>query len=607
MWLTFPRNSLSNRLRNSIMPFPILLALSVAIQDPPANREVLAFSSRGIEALLVDFKDQGLRDLVRLIEPRLAELSVELAGQTEVPPSAVRLLGRALLDPIRFGIVLPSNEGSGVPLLLRLELSAESGAAARSVAGDFAELLGASGLQAELPEAGGLAEIQGSPIPAWIGSQGERFVLAVGSDDAGAFSSAQPSGADAPAYSLTIDYGQLMQQMMAMAGGPPEEQRAAFSMLERLGYMDLRLSMRSRVDDDCTRTITSMAGFGKNMRESGIIPEQPLPMSALAAVPEDALWAQVFSFDVGAYLDFVMDAFEEQLASSGVEDPIEMLDQMSGFHLQHDFCDHLGSSFGLYASDTTGASGCGSIVMFAALTDGAALAETIERLEDVITGLAASEAQGRIAVRSWKSGETSFSTLTFPGLPVPLEPTWAIAAEYFILAATPQAALAAVRQVQHPETSLEHNPRLVEQLPAERGGLQAIMFVDTPRLLRSGYAPMSFVCSALANATRSPTDASRDAGIVLPPYGELMRGARAFVSVSRIQGEDLVQEMQADRSLAVNLTGLAGFLVEGPLLQIAALAGISSAWSGGAMSTLMPVPPPDAPEAGDTDETDEGR
>jgi hypothetical protein len=560
------------------MSFPLLFALALAPQEPQARQEVLALSSRGIDAFLVDFKDQGLHELVRLIEPRLAELSTELAGQVEIPPALFRIAGRALLGPVRIQLSLPSESDTvQSPVLGRIELTAASEAAARALVNDFGELLGEAGLHVAPAAGGGLAQVQGSPVPAWIGTEGSRCVIAVGAADAGAGTKTRPVTAEEPAFVLALDYGAFLRRMIAMSGAPEGEQRRAMSMFEALGSARMRLSMETRIEEGCSRTISIMASAGKSMHDAEIFPEEALPMSVLDAVPADALWAQVVSLDLGAYLDFIVDALGEELASSGIDDPIETIDQMTGFHLHRDLLDNLGTSFGVYASDSTGASGCSSIVMFASLRNAAGFAETLQRLEDLIATVGASETGGRIAVRPWKSGETDYRTLVFPGFPVPLELTWAIAGDRFVLGATPQAALAAVRQIQHPEASLAQNPRFAQQLPADRQGMQGIQFLDTRRLLRSGYAPMSLLCSALTNATRSPADASRDAGLVMPPYPELERDARAMVSITRIRGDDVVQEVVADRSFLVDATGLAGFLIEGPLLPIVGLTGLASA------------------------------
>lgn len=588
-----------------MLPALLLAALPLSQQAPaapdaPTSHEVFSLSSQGLAAMLVDSKDQGLRQALALLEPRLAELGRELGARLEVPPPVLILAARALTGPVRLDVgVLPEVEPGGLPFSIRLELPGATQEEARETARRMAQTMRQSGLQVRLPEGEGLVEVEEAPVPIRIGTQGTSGVLVVGASESFAAPRAGVSGADAPAFALRIDYGQLVEQMMALSGDSDPEQKMALEMLTKMGLTHLRLSLETRIEEHASRTTVVQAGYGRGLREAGIVPDEPLPASVLAAVPEDALWAQLFTFDPGGYLDFILDALDEQIAASGMQDPIEQLDQMSGFHLHRDVCDHLGTSFGVYSSDTTGGSGMTSLVAFATLRNAASFGETLTRLEELAIGMAQAETGGKVAIRSWESGGATFKTLVFPGLPIPVEPTWVIASDHLFVAASPQAALGAVHQLQHAATSLEDNARFVEQLPSNRTGLQAVGFFDTPRLLRAGYAPMSLACSALANATRSGSDPALDAGLILPPFHELGRGAKAMVTVSRFEGDDLVQETVGDRSFAVNATALAGFLIEGPFLPLLAIAGFG-AWSEqqSMASSVFELPDPE-PGAGE--------
>ena len=97
--------------------------------------------------------------------------------------------------------------------------------------------------------------------------------------------------------------------------------------------------------------------------------------------------------------------------------------------------------------------------------------------------------------------------------------------------------------------------------------VETITFLDTPRMLKDGYGMMNLACSALTNGTRSRVDSARSAGVIMPPYHELMRGAKASVSVSRVDGRDYVTEGRGDRSMLVNMTGMVGLVMGNPLLM----------------------------------------
>jgi hypothetical protein len=105
-------------------------------------------------------------------------------------------------------------------------------------------------------------------------------------------------------------------------------------------------------------------------------------------------------------------------------------------------------------------------------------------------------------------------------------------------------------------------------------------FLDTPRLARSGYGLAQLACSALANGVRSPTDPERDPGPILPPFNALMNGAKASVSIYRLDGDDMVGTFQSDRSFMVNLCGGLGLIGQ---------SGTSIAMGAAAVGVMMPA------------------
>jgi len=185
------------------------------------------------------------------------------------------------------------------------------------------------------------------------------------------------------------------------------------------------------------------------------------------------------------------------------------------------------------------------------------------------------QTKGYAKVRHWEHGDTRYSSLVFPGLPIPLEPTVAYGAGHLFVGATPQAAMGAIHQASQGGRGLLDNPNFRAQFGDQFEGLQSVLFYDTPRSLRDGYGVMSLACSALVNGTRSPRDATRDAGLVLPPYHELVDGALAYVSFANIVGDDYIQTEYGDRSMLVNLTSLAGMLSSTP--AVLGMSGLGAA------------------------------
>src|SRR5690606_24824190 len=94
--------------------------------------------------------------------------------------------------------------------------------------------------------------------------------------------------------------------------------------------------------------------------------------------------------------------------------------------------------------------------------------------------------------------------------------------------------------------------------------LASISFVDSSRTIRDGYTLTSMVGSAMANLVRSPiaggreNAAAREPGLVVPPYRDLVAGAKPMVSVSYWSGDDLITEATGDRSVLVNGAATSG-------------------------------------------------
>lgn len=261
---------------------------------------------------------------------------------------------------------------------------------------------------------------------------------------------------------------------------------------------------------------------------------------------------------------------------------------MTGVHPRKDLVDHLGDAYGVYTSDTTGGGGLLSLVVFCELRNSEGLRDTIGRVADMLNDLADQDAQGYVRLRDWNDAGTRLVSLTFPGVPVPFEPTLAVTEHHLFVGLTPQATLGALAQAGSGSAGLTANERFRQNLPEDAEGAMTVEFFDSPRLLRSGYGVTSLLCSAIANATRSPLDSDRDAGVILPSFRELAQGARASVGVTRIVDGDLVAHYRGDRSVLVNLTSMVGFVSSSPmLLALPALAAMGFARQQAASEALM--------------------
>ncbi|TDJ66280.1 MAG: hypothetical protein E2O39_16685 [Planctomycetota bacterium] len=567
---------------------------------PTADRELFAIYYAGADALLVDPKDEGLRRALNYIDERLAELPAEFDAEG-IPPDVLPLVTRLCRGPLNLLVGLADDLDTPlpVPIFGQLELLGESAEDAAALAARFGRLLALSGMPAGAVAPNGLTRIT-APLPAWYGTRDGDFVLAVGKTDGG-----RPSFANTglpPDVELALagrfDYGAFMGLVTQFAVGEGEELDPFLDVMAELGLDDLRFEWGMGVDEQRLHAVMTLRGYAAAMQAKGLLPESPIAVADFTVVPEDATWAMLGVTNFAATFEVMRGLIEEQMVEMGLGgDPVELLAGFTGIHLERDILDHLGSTWGMYASDTTGGGGVFSLVAFIELADVEGITATKERVEDMLNGIALAQAEGYVKIRQWEHGGTDFSSITFPGLPVPFEPTVAFTSRFLFIGFTPQATLGAVLQAEGGGRNLLDNPRFRAQLDGGPEGLFAVSFIDTPRLIREGYGVTSMLCSALVNGTRSPRDSTRDAGLILPPYHELVDGALAIVSASRIEGDDLVQRTHADRSMLVNMAGGIGYLASHPAmmaLPVVLVGGVMTA--RGQQAVISPMPFEIAPE-----------
>ena len=551
---------------------PTLLAAVPAARPPTQDEELLSFWIADLETFFADPKDAGMLRALKLIDDRVLELPGELPGfQIPVPPEVLRL-GLHLLTgekSLRIGM----SPELQPPFYGQLELMESDAEHAGSIAKMLLDLARSAGAPLGEPTESGLVPLEGAPVPIVFGARGDGVILSAGKvidDPIDLSGHGLPAGVQ-PSLTGHLSLGGLFEMGLMMAGSDPEMDMLS-DMFDGLGLLDFEIMAAYGTDDSRSYTVMRMPRYAGNMRASGLMPTRGLTSSDVAMIPKDAVWASLGTANFQGSLDFFVDMFEPMLAEEGMGDPIEMLAGMTGFHIENDLIAHLGDTVGLYTSDTTGGGGLLSAVAFVELRSPDGMLDTVERLQDIVNGMAEVEADGYVDARSWEFDGTSYITLTFPGLPVPAEPTIAFTNRHMIVGLTASSTVAAVGQAKGEGPSLLDNARFRENLPASIEGAYSVAFFDSPRMIQDGYGLTNLVMSALTNGTRSRSDATRDAGVIMPSYHALMDGAKASVSVTRVIGDDLVTEQRGDRSVVVNLTSAVGLVVNTPIL--AAIPGV---------------------------------
>lgn len=503
-------------------------------------------------------KDAGLARAFSLLDERLAELPNELGNEmpSELAPAfspeAIPTWLRFLRSPKSVTLGLSGEQAmqAGNPLVFGFGLDSDSADSAAAYKAEIVDLL----------------RTMGAPIgPDMIQQREETLIFRMGMNP-------QPLGTTRAAE--MVQGGPIVEelrlnvagaigfarQMMAAQGAPPEA-AMVFDVLQRMGLDQMAVEVAVRTDGDTMRTASIATGIGAKMREAGIIPADGLTTAHLLPIPADATLAYVERLDLLAMFDALNGLVSEIMAEQGQEGfDIAGLAGSMGIDLRDGLFGALGSTYGVYASDATGGGGALSTVMFIAVEDAEALVETREQLLSTIEPMIAGETRGYVAARSWMQGEVEYTTMMFPGLPIPFEPTVAMSSEWLVVGMTPQAALGAMGHIGGGGPSLASN----EMVSTELGGeaKTSISFMDTAYYARQGFGPASLMMSAISNAVRSPIDGAREPGPIMPVYSDFAQGIEPTVGSSRLVGDDLVTNSTTDGSIVVQTAMLVGLVHE---------------------------------------------
>ena len=502
-------------------------------------------------------KDAALVNALMMLDDRLAELPSEVGR--EMPPE-----------------LLPAFEADSIPIWLRL-LTAQKRVSMMGMPGGgmgsdmpfmfsvaMDETDEEAAIQYEAALKGLLGRMQ-APFPMeMIQRNGSALMVDMGATVApmGETLAAGILGGGQLSMEMDMNIGGYLDFLKGMmqSEGAPYEAMMMFDILGRMGLNDSVVQVATKCDGTTTHTASVMTGIGSRMRDSGILPEGGISAGHLAPVPADATWASVQRMDMEAVFNaidaLVSEYAAEQMGGSNIAD---MVQGMVGIDLRSGLFGALGDTYGLYASESTGGGGMTSTVMFFSLRDAEALLQTKEQIEEMINAQLGSEMDGYVSIRTWERGDDEYTTLMFPGLPVPLEPTIAMGEEWLVIAATPQAAMGAMDQIASGANSLASHAGIAPLLDGTKTG---VSLVNAKHFARSGYGLTSMMLSGISNGVRSRTDATRNPGPIMPVYSTFKDGIQDMVGYTEVVGDNLVTRQTQDGSAVVQMATMMGFLAD---------------------------------------------
>jgi len=379
-----------------------------------------------------------------------------------------------------------------------------------------------------------------------------------------------------------------MQIAEAFAGQNPEAAKG-LAQLRDIGIggdAAMKISFTAGHTKDESVSMTVVEGARTAAATLGLS-DKPLTKANFAAIPSDAIDAYMRNGEEhwGEKLDRLA---QEQ---PQVEDVLDQFHAATGVDLRTDILDALGGTVAAYLSDSTGGGTIGSAVVMVSFKDKSKFASAFGKLT-AVANMAADKiplGPGYIRMTPWKDGDTDLTSLRFPGLPVPLEITFAMTPDWLIVAPTPQAAIAAARQATGKgDAGLAAN-KAFTQVFAEGRKVTAVSFSDTARNMSIGYPILSMVGSAVSNMVRSPVDPTRDPGMVVPLYNDLRSGVRARVGFTYWRGDDMISESHSDRSTLVNAAGSVGMIAK-ILPAIAVPGALIGAAQQNRLGSASPLP-----------------
>lgn len=365
-----------------------------------------------------------------------------------------------------------------------------------------------------------------------------------------------PAGTE-PLLSMSIGVGEGVGVLRDVI---EQEEPDALAQIERFGFLDAgdaRLTVALGASDDLAivsaRLTEAKPWLGRFFGEASFTRDN------LAVVPADATVVAASCVDLAWTLD-VMQAISEDTG----RDFIREVREGFGIDLDSGVLANVGPRWIYYQSDTTGGGGVLSGVLVAELRDPDAFARTHAAALVHANQFGSALGRGYARTREWQLDGGTVWSAVFPGLPVPFEPSWTIAGDRLLIAATTASLTAAVAQLDAAGSVLD-NP-LFQQAVGDRWPADAVMqisFIDTPRFAAKGYGSANLAASALANAARQPFNAAAEPGTIMPSYAAFTQGIRPLGAITTWDGDDLVQRASMDSSA---------------LVQIAAAVGQSSGW-----------------------------
>jgi hypothetical protein len=554
-------------------------------------RTLFAFQHEGLDAMFPDQRDAGLLAALRMLPGRLHEIHRTAEIQRKVPWLTEEMLALAwdiTSQPSRFIVTTRGNDPStGRPLIgAVVSVKVKDQATAEAYHSQLYRLINEQATREGMEVKPSkriktMSEIDTPGGPLSFGprsaSDGWRYEILFGSAPGPdtAFASMPTLPVGATTSSFVIDFknvGPLIQPLLGFATmSMPEEQGKEFlnqlSAAGVIGENAVRYEWVVGYNETHSVQLVRMIGMKKNAEALGLSLE-PLTPEDLAVIPIDATAVQVWKADA-------MQAWKSLrrnlgTVASDLDGHINEFHHETGVHLVNDVIASLGSTAGVYLSESGGGGSFMSATFFASLKDGAKLAQANTKLLKKANECLSENGPSpdTIGFRLVPSQHRGGTVVRFraDGMPIPVMPSYAIGQRHLIAGLTPQAVEIGLSQSQgSANNSLLSNPAFAENLSRWQSPI-VVKFVDCSKTIADGYWVLQLGATMLETAVSSPYG-DRTAPQVLPPLAELRHNIKPILQLTSWDGDDMVVHITSDRSGLATVASLLGVGHSGSMLM----------------------------------------
>ncbi|MEQ9617477.1 MAG: hypothetical protein RLN60_05520 [Phycisphaerales bacterium] len=563
----------------------IVSPLATAPAMAQGVKTMIVVESAGLGELLPSEKDKALRDAIAMIPAKFGEFRATMPELQQIPEFMTDSAFTAISSPWRLAITdkgFDQNAGTpGVGLVMSFRMPNENGKAhADSMHQTISAMMQMSGMPMPIEQSAKYNSMSSFtvpfmfPLPVNFGPRqagdGWRYEFHVGAvvDPDSAFADLPAAGGTNAVMRGKVDLSTFtpfvnMAANMAAIGGP--EVVAMFDSLRESGLIGedaITVDFVSGYQGNKSVGTFTMRGLGHERGVMMGLTDHVISAKDMAAVPADATFAEIKKIDFQTQWNNFRSQMEQFAGPELFTEVLAQFQQMTGFNFETQVLPSLGDTTVFYLSDSTGGSSWLSTVMAVSLKDAETFSSFWNSTTNIANTMIAQETAGQpfgAHIRHFEVNGTPFSQVQFPGLPVPLEPTFSVAGEWLVIGISPQACHAAVDQITSGRRNITANDAFAK---ATRGmpGSTYMLFIDSERTLRDGYPYVTMLGSMVANFVRenSLEGTRQGPGLLVPTYAQLADGVSASVMHSYWDGDDYVTTSVSDSSMLVNIASVLG-------------------------------------------------